>query len=182
VPDSIFNCDRDFIQIILIKDKIQQIYKSQIKESLVINNVNDRLNKKDFIEPSSLSETESLETQGMADSMIEFNQWMTRFSHTLNKLFQINLNDLSKMIYIGSIIFFGIHINRFFHSNTNELRFICSKNVLFKITFFIKLYGHNFAHLVLEFHSRLKRLNLTENELALLNVFMLFSCNCKFNI
>ena len=86
------------------------------------------------------------------------------------------------MIYIGGIIFFGIHINQFFNSNKNELHFLWSNRVLFKKSFFAKLFGHQFADLVLEFHSRLKRLNLTENELALLNVFMLYSCDCKFKI
>ena len=80
-----FNRDRDFIKMILIKDKIQRIYKNQLKESPVINNTNEWLNKKDFFDPSHLAESESLEKYGMADSVIEFNQWTTRFLHTINK-------------------------------------------------------------------------------------------------
>jgi len=180
LSDSVFKHDRDFIQIILIKDKVQQIYKSQIKQSTVINNVNERLKNKDYIDPSSLVDCENLEMEGNADTVIGFIQWMTKFAHSLNKPFGINLNDLTKMINMANYLSFLIHTNCFYFSDSNEWRFVFPNRIIFSNNNYLKLFGHYFNNLVLEFHSKLQSFHLTENESALLNAFVLFSCNCKF--
>jgi len=177
-----FKRDRDFIQIILTKDKIQQIYKNQIKQSSVINNVNEWLRSKDFIDPSCLTECENLSMEGNAYTVIEFNQWMTKFSYSLNKLFQINLNDLTKMIDMANFLAFSIHTAIFYFSNNNDWSFIWANKVVFRKNIFLKLFGHHLINLLFVVQSKLKSLDLTENELALLNAFVLFSCDCKFKI
>ena len=181
-PDSIFKRDRDFIQIILIKEKIQQTYKNHIKQSTVINNVYERLRNKDFIDPSCIIECENLALEGNASTVIEFTQWMTKFSHSLNKLFNMNLNDLTKMIDMAHFLAFSIHTTIFYLSNNNDWRFIWTNKVSFSKNVYLKLFGYHIINLLFMVHSKLKSLDLTENELALLYAFVLFSCECKFYV
>ena len=180
LPDSMFKHDSDFIQIILIRDKIKQIYKSQIKQSTVINNVYERLKNKDYIDPSCLVDCNNLEMEGNAETVIEFIQWMTKFSHNLGIIFNINLNDLTKIINMANYLLFLIHTNCFYFSNDNEWRFVFANRVFFRKNIYLELFGYHLNNLVSEFHSKLQSLDLSENELALFNAFVLFSCDCKF--
>jgi len=174
-PISIFQHESDFFQIVVAKDKIQQIYKELIKKSHLINNTYERLKQNDYIRLNSPIISKQYILAGMAATAIEFTKWITQFLNAICKSFNFNSNDLSVMISIDHLLFCMIHTSHFVRNNQSYFvlgnNIICSNNVLEQI------YGNCLADFMIELNTKFNELCLTKNEVALLYPFILTSCS-----
>lgn len=83
LPTTVFRNDSDFPRIVVVKDKICQIYKEHIKKSNNINNTLERLNSKDYI-GSSKDVTKVQLKAGLLDTINEFSKWAKNFINEIN--------------------------------------------------------------------------------------------------
>lgn len=111
---------------------------------------------------------------------MDFTEWIGKFTKSINSLFNFDLNDLQNMILTFHYILFLIHINRF--NRNRVIRFVVGDGVVISNDISVSMfYGHRLTNLLLEFHSKLESFDLNENEMALLYVFFLTSCNGNLN-
>lgn len=172
---SIFDRDGELFQILILKDKIQQIYKNQIKLSTLINKTCERLKNNDIIDSGSPILTKEFMLANLFSSIVDFTDWISKFTKSINSIFKFVLNDLQSMVTACHFLLFNIHVNRFVKNRVT--RFVVGDGVVINDDISLKFYGHRLTTLLLEFQSKLECLDLTENETALIYAFFMVSCN-----
>lgn len=178
LPKTMFQSETELFRITLIKDKIYQLYKTHLQHSNLINNTNERLKNKDFIDENADINQDQILT-GLVYTIGDFAKWLTRFAKEIPGFSKINLGDFSTMISASVLFMFAV-INQRFYQN-NELCGIISNNVQMTKKRLEQIFGVYLSGLLIEFHARFEKLDLSENELAIFYAFVLISCNSKLN-
>jgi hypothetical protein len=179
MPNSSLQNDSDFSKIVLIKDKICQIYKEHIKKSSNINNTLERLNNKDYIDSTSKNVTKSQLMSGMRDTIQEFSKWTANFINDLNGILTNKLNsyDTSTIITQANYILNASHFCLFVKNN--ESFAMLANGLQLSRNRLCQLFGKKLTDILFQFQNHYKQLDLSDNETALFNAFVLTSCNCK---
>ena len=177
LPNTIFKTESELFRITLIKDKVYQLFKTHLAHSNVLNNTSEKLKSKDFIDSSQAVTHDQLLT-GLVYTLGDFAKWVTRFAKELPGFNKLNLTDFSTMISSACMVLYGLHVDRYFTPVENYI--IISNNIQVTKSRCFIIFG-SYTELIFEFHNRLSKLNLSENELSILYAYILTSCNGKLN-
>jgi hypothetical protein len=182
MPRTVFQNDPDFPKIVLVKNKICQIYKEHIKNSIILNSTYERLKNKDYIDSSVKEVSKEKLVFGLIDTFLESAKWMSDYVKDLNSIGTKKLCSQDLSTIITQSIYFFCALNSIRFTFNNESYSILKNGIQLTRKRFIQIYGYDFNNLHLEFHSKFIALELTDNEMALFNAFALTSCNRKLSI
>ena len=182
LPSTLFKNDSDFSKIVLAKNKICQIYKEHIKKSSNINNTYERLKNRDYIDSTSKHVTKSQLMCGMRDTIQEFSKWTTNFINDLNEIGINKLNsfDMSTIIAQANYILNGTHFCLFVKNN--ESFAMLANGLQLSKSRLCQLFGEKLTDILFEFQNHYNHLQLSDNETALFNAFVLTSCNRRLTL
>lgn len=173
----VLNQDQDLLKITLLRDKVFQVYKKHIKNSLIINNSYERLKNNDYV--SSKEENLSMDTflEGVAQIISVYSKWLTRFAKELPGFGDLDEDDFKKILLSAFMPTIALQMNEFYlESNTI---FITPNGIQMDKTRMDNAFGVFNSNLSFIIHSILKELNLTEKERSLFYPFILTNVNCK---
>lgn len=178
LPKTMFQSESELFCITLIKDKIYQLYKTHIQHSNLVNNTNERLRNKDFIDPSANVNQDQIIT-GLVYTIGDFAKWLTRFAKEMPGLNKIIVSDFSTIISSSVLFLYAVHNHLFFYDD--DIHTIISNNIQINRKRLEQIFGNYLANLLYTFHAKFDKLCLSENEIAIFYPFVLISCNRKFH-
>ncbi len=159
----------------VLKDKVYQIYKQHIKESLLINETKKRLKNNDYIDSSAENVTQDDLLAGLIGDIVEHAKWLTNYSLNLPGFSSLNESDFMKIVNHATIMTYGLQLNEFYYNN--EFHHITKNGYQLSKNRLNLAFGSFLAHLFILAHAKFKELDLSENEIALLYALFLFSCD-----
>ena len=97
----------------VLKDKVYQIYKQHIKESLLINETKKRLKNNDYIDSSAENVTQDYLLAGIIGDIVEHAKWLTNYSLNLPGFNCLNESDFMKIVNHATAMTYGLQLNEF---------------------------------------------------------------------
>jgi hypothetical protein len=177
LPNSLFNGEISLFYITFLKDHCYQIYKKQIQECKLIQNTNERLKTKDYIDSNDPNVNREQIFYGVANSIGEFTKWLTIYIRQMPGFNTLNVTDFSTIIKGGVLLCYATHVNRFVVNN--ECFAIVHNNIQSSKSRLRTLFGTNLCELFFEYHSRLNRLKFLDQETCLFYLFIVTCFNSK---
>lgn len=170
--NQLIKSENELIQIAILKDRVFQIYKKHINNSVLVIDSRERLKAKNYIYSTGLNDDIEF-FKGLAEMIAKFSRWMTKYTKELPGFNSVSPEDLQTMILNSFITLATLHINEFYIDN--ELYFIIPNGYQLSIDRLKSSFGTFNASLSILSHSKIRLMKLTENELSIMYPFVL--CN-----
>ena len=165
----------DLFLMSVLKDKVYQIYKQHIKESLLINETKKRLKNNDYIDSSAENVTQDDLLAGIISDLTENAKWLTNFTLNLPGFNKLEEEDFMKIVNHATAMTYGLQLNEFYYNN--EFHHIIKNGYQLSQNRLNLAFGSFGAYLFIIAHAKFKELDLSENEISLLYPAFLYSCD-----
>ncbi len=166
----------DLFLMSVLKDKVYQIYRQHIKESILLNETRERLKNNDYINSTAdenVSQNDLLE--GMIGNVVDHAKWLTNYCLNLPGFNKLNDVDFIQIINNATLFTMGIQLNEFY--SNNEFYNVTKNGYQLSRNRLNLVFGSFIAYLYCLSHAKLKQLCLSDYEKALLYPVFVFSCD-----
>lgn len=190
----------EFFFYSMLKDKVFQVYKTKLKQSVILNESNQR--RQNLISSPVEYVSNGELSAGIIETIREFSRWFSDYLLSLPGFKSVNSDDFKEIIINGSLANINAHVSKYY--DKNECRFITKNGYQMTrmrlnqvcVIFFLKLYPLYLSDHLLCFQKvygpfkgtliflaryKLEKLDLTEYECSLLFIYMaLAQCEGNF--
>jgi len=154
----------------MLKDKVYQTYRRHLNESATLNEINQRLKSRDYIDSSVENVFNEDLLTGVKETFNGFFKWFSDYIRFLPGFKNLNIHDLELIVLNGTHANLDIHLKEYF--SKNECYFITNNGYQMSRVRLNEVFGTFTANLYFLAFSMLENFQLTECELALFCIYM----------
>lgn len=166
--------NKEYVLYSSIQTKVTNLYRTQIKKLNCVKNTQKRLKNMNYIDSSVESIFHDV-FANMITTFYEYSQWYTDFISELLCFNKMCSDDLNTIVAQSLILTFGLVIENFVVNN--ECYLIINNNMQLSRNRLNMIFGTILADLLFEFNYCLKRINFSEEEMALFHTLIVCFCN-----